>query len=152
MYLNIKHNLIELTDEQILKFQIVSQLTANLNYLKPSHVPINIIEYKDNIFSTLSGGYIYKHLNSDIKYALTDNLDEHIKFIKETVNTEISNFLQIGDKNNSSSFLSSLFFYYGFDSKVIYPLYKNTHFEDFIKDLCLSIQMEYPDIGLFLIG
>jgi hypothetical protein len=141
-FVNITHNLETLSKEQELDFRIVETLLSNLNSVKPPHVPVNTLKYKNKEFVVVSLGFAHRFLLEDIEKALLGNLESHKEFIIQEVRKQLTDYSRNRSATNylnTKEFLHSLMNYYGNN----YPVYSdNDDFKIFIEGLNIAIGQE----------
>jgi hypothetical protein len=141
-FVNITHNLETFSKEQESEFKVVETLLHNLNSVKPSHVAVNKLNYKNEQFTIVNLGFAHRFLLDDIEKALLGNLESHKKFILEEVRKHLTDYSRNRSATNhlnTKTFLDSLMKYYGNN----YPVYSdNDDFKIFIEGLNIAIGQE----------
>ena len=128
--MTITHNLETLTNKQKSDLELAQTLLDNLNSLKPvPNYQNNSLFYDGKKFKAVQFGFFHDFLVDDIHLSIQEDYQKHKKFILDTFQTEVDDYLKRNKserdleqlKDNASRILK----YYGLNSDVDYPLYSD---------------------------
>lgn len=142
--MTITHNLKTLSDKQKSDLELAQTLSANIDYLKPSHVNKISLTYNGEKFNPITG-YLVQFIVDDIHLAIEADFEKHKYFMLKTIREFFKDY-DLSNKSDSSlhqlkMHTTAFLKYYGFNSDLVYPIYlDNPSFEYYLKELHDTIE------------